>query len=400
MPDSMFRALETKRLEGSPGGPLSGSAVDMRPVNIALVSTYPPTKCGVGRFAQSLRTAWSGIAPNAHIEVARILAEPEPYSSSPDVTVVFDPISPTARRTAAARINQSEVAVIQHEFGLYGPNDGEAVVDLVARIAIPVVSVLHTVLERPSRSQIQIVRALASRGQIVVPTEGARGRLAEIYQVDEAISTVIPHGSWWSPSPLPEPPRRRVITWGLLGPGKGIERCLRAFAKLSLEPAATLRIVGQTHPKVLAHSGHAYRQYLEELVSELGLDDRVTFVDRYVDDAELKAFVDDSHLVVVPYDNHEQVCSGVLTEAVALGRPVVATAFPHAQELLAAGAGLVVPHTERGLLKGLRLLLEDDHAYDFATDQAARLAGPLSWHEVAGRYLELVHSVRREVSVA
>lgn len=371
---------------------------DLRPFDLALVSTYPPTKCGIGRFSHSLRTAWTQIGPNVRVELARILAEP--YTSLADAAVFFDPASPIARRTAVARINRSQVAVIQHEFGLYGPNDGEAVLDLTARIAIPIVTVLHTVVEHPSRSQLDIIRGLASRGQVVVPTEAARTRLADTYRVDPAITTVIPHGSWWSPAPPAQGPRRRLITWGLLGPGKGIERCLGAFAKLNLKPAPTLQIVGQTHPKVLARFGQAYRRSLQDLVTELGLDARVTFIDRYVDDAELKALVEDAHLVVIPYDNHEQICSGVLTEAVALGRPVVATAFPHAQELLASGAGVVVSHTERGILKGMRHMMEDDLAYAFASGEAGRLSGSLSWRQVAGRYLEVVHGVRREVSVA
>lgn len=376
------------------------SAVDLRNINISLVSTYPPTRCGLGRFAHSLRQAWAEVAPNARVEVARIAAEADPGVSHPDVAVLFDPASEAACRVAAERINRAEVAVIQHEFGIYGPNDGEAVLALLSGIRIPVVSVLHTVLDRPSRRQMGIVGALASSGPVIVPTEGARHRLIDLYEASPSAVSVIPHGSWWSPAEVPAGPRRKAITWGLLGPGKGIERCLRSLAKLRLVPEATLQIVGQTHPKVLATSGQAYRRYLEDLVTELGLDERVTFIDRYVDDAELKALAEAAHVVVIPYDNHDQICSGVLTEAVALGRPVVATAFPHAQELLAVGAGVVVPHTERGIIKGLRLMMEDDLAFAFAAGQAAALSRSLSWPDVASRYLEILHVLRRKVSVA
>ncbi len=55
---------------------------------------------------------------------------------------------------------------------------------------------------------------------------------------------------------------------------------------------------------------------------------------------------------MLPCDSPDQVTSGVLVDAVAAGRPVIATAFPHAVELLRSGAGLVVPQGDPGALAG------------------------------------------------
>ncbi|HJQ95867.1 MAG TPA: glycosyltransferase [Acidimicrobiia bacterium] len=369
-------------------------------MTIAVVSSYYPTRCGVGRFTRSLRTALEGLDPHITVAIARLLRSKDLLDYHSEVEVAFDPTNDLATRGAAERINTFDVAVLQHEFGLYGPEDGEAVIALVRLIEIPVVSILHTVLSEPNPTQKSILQALAGAGMVVVPTTEGRDRLVARYQIPRQRVCVLPHGTVFSPAPVNPAPRRRLITWGLLGPGKGLERAIRAVGLLQLEPPVTYEIVGQTHPNVLAKSGEAYRNSLEQLVAMLGLGNRVRFVDRYLDDAKLSHHVRQADLVVTPYDNHEQICSGVLTDAVACGRPVVATAYAHASELLSTGAGIVVRHSEEDLAAAIEELLTNDEAYTAAAKVAADLSGPLSWESVAARLLDLLVDVRSRVEVA
>jgi glycosyltransferase involved in cell wall biosynthesis len=126
----------------------------------------------------------------------------------------------------------------------------------------------------------------------------------------------------------------------------------------------------------------------------------VEFVDRYLDDDELYRLVADSDLVVTPYETLEQVTSGVLADAVAAGRPVVSTRFPHAVELLDGGAGLVVDHDSAALAEGLRSLMEDEHLYGRAVHMAATRSSEMSWESGAQRYADLVRSLLpSEVSI-
>src|SRR4029453_16766587 len=84
----------------------------------------------------------------------------------------------------------------------------------------------------------------------------------------------------------------------------------------------------------------------------------VTFDATYRDVRSLTRLIQDAAVVVLPYDSRDQVTSGVLVDAVAAGRPVVATAFPHAVELLSSGAGIVVPHGDpAALAAALRRIL-------------------------------------------
>lgn len=378
----------------------SVDAIDLRDLSLTVVSTYPPTRCGVGRFTRSLITGLETAAPNAWVRVARLVSAGERAEPSKEVELVFDPSSSAAIRAAGRRMNKSDVVLIQHEFGLYGPDDGIAVLELVEHIDAPILITLHTVVAEPSDRQRRIVTALSRAGLLIVPSEVARRRLLDRYGVDPSAVSVIPHGAWWKPAAPNEAPRRRLITWGLLGPGKGIERSLRAVAEIDLDPPVTYDIVGQIHPKVLERDGDAYRTHLMTMAAELGIDDRVRFTDRYLEDHELYDLVTAADLVVVPYDNHEQICSGVLTEAIAAGRPVVSTAFAHAVELLSDGSGLIAPHSDKGVARAIRLLLEDDRAYSYAASTAAAMAPAVSWESVAGRYLELATATRRQPSVA
>jgi glycosyltransferase involved in cell wall biosynthesis len=88
--------------------------------------------------------------------------------------------------------------------------------------------------------------------------------------------------------------------------------------------------------------------------------------------------------VLLPYDSRVQVTSGVLVEALAAGLPVVATAFPHAIELLSEGAGRVVPHENpKAFAAALENLLTRPRAMRAAAMAARRIAPGLRWSSVA-----------------
>lgn len=376
-----------------------GRPVDHRSLSLSLVTTYPPTRCGIGRFSYFLVGALTSVAPSSRVSVARISRAPD-RGIDPVVEVTFDPTAPVARRTVARHLSGADAVILQHEYGLYGPDDGVAVLDLVRKIDAPLISVVHTVRPAPSSRQRLIIEELGRAGLLVVLSHVARDQLVAGHDVDPAGVCVIPHGSLWRPVPVGRSSRRRLISWGLLGPGKGIERALHALARLRLDPPVTYDIVGQTHPNVLAAHGQDYRRSLQRLAAELGLEERVRMVDRYVSDGELHEMATAADVVVLPYDNDEQVCSGVLTDAVALGRPVVCTAFPHAREFAAKGCGRAVGHEPAALAAALEEMLTDDTSYRMAVEAASHVSPSLSWTEVAASYLNLTDGVRADVVVA
>lgn len=312
----------------------------------------------------------------------------------------------TGDAAAAAReLNRFDVAMVQHEYGIFGGKDGDQILDVLALVRVPVVVVLHTVLSEPTRHQRYVLEHLvAAADRVVTLSETGRLRLSGEYAIDERKVVTIPHGAWAAGRPVPPTARRgrpTVLTWGLLGPGKGLEWGVEALAGLRhLDPTPHYVIAGQTHPKVLAREGERYREMLQRRAAILGVADMLHFEPGYLDTSVLRRLVANADVILLPYDSYEQVTSGVLIEAVSSLTPVVSTGFPHARELLADGAGTLVPHADPAAIGAAigRVLTEPGHARAMIAS-AARIAPTLEWSAVAERYLQLSDELARRAAV-
>ena len=313
--------------------------------------------------------------------------------------------SASSASACADLLNQSDVAVIQHEYGIYGGVDGDEVVDIIDGLRVPSIVIAHTILKNPTLHQRSVLESIARMADhVVVMSEGARHRLCLDFDVDRRKVTTIPHGASIPRGPaLKRPSRPTLLTWGLLGPGKGIERVIEAMGSLRDLPGRPRYLVaGQTHPKVLASDGEAYRDARMEQARRSGVADSVSFDARYRDVPMLTALVQSAAVVVLPYDSTDQVTSGVLVDAIAGGRPVVATAFPHAVELLGTGAGIVVGHDDPdAMASALRRVVTQPRLAGSMAAEARRLAPEMAWSVVASAHLSLAHRLlaqRREVA--
>jgi glycosyltransferase involved in cell wall biosynthesis len=254
--------------------------------------------------------------------------------------------------------------------------------------------VLHTVREAPTAHQRWVLERVAGLASaIVVMTYAGAELLARRYSVDTSKVTVIPHGvTPWTAVPAPRSAARpTVLTWGLLGPGKGIEWGIRALAERGAPGIRPRYVVaGQTHPKVVLENGERYRESLGRLARDLGLAGDVEFDDRYRDSAQLAALVAAADVVLLPYDSREQTTSGVLVEAIAAGKPVIATRFPHAVELLSSGAGILVDHENPAqIAAALTTVLGRRDVLAEMRIAAAEEAQETGWGEVGDRYRRL-----------
>jgi glycosyltransferase involved in cell wall biosynthesis len=299
---------------------------------------------------------------------------------------------------AATLLNSYDTVSVQHEFGIFGGADGAEAIDFMSEITVPTAVTFHTVLDRPSRRQHEIIRRLAASAElVVVMSEAASRRLTQRYDIDPAQIASIPHGAdllLGGPS-LATGPRPLVLTWGLIGPGKGLEAAIEAFGSLrDLDPLPRYVIAGATHPHVLHESGERYRDGLSDLVTSLRLQDIVEFDNRYRSRPSLARLVRTADIVLLPYESAEQVTSGVLVEAIAAGKPVVATEFPHAAELLGSGAGIAVPHGEvPALAEGMRRLLTDQDLHRQMATRARRISDGWYWPTIGARFSTVMGSI-------
>lgn len=383
--------------------------------DVLVVGTYPPTRCGLATFTANTRRGLLA-AGAIGVDVLR-LGDAPPDGEATEVVGHWhvDALdraphhaphrarvdAPTPVSALAGLADGYASVLLQHEFGIYPGPHGADVLDLVGSLRTPVVSVLHTVLVDPSQPQQRIIEALVDcSARVVVQTASAARRLTSRYFVDPAKVAVIAHGA--EPNVQPDapgtPPRTGppvLLTWGLLGPGKGIEHAITAVAILARRGVPVRYVVsGQTHPGVLAHQGERYRDSLADLVNELGVADRVEFDNQYRDWPSLLALVRACDIVVLPYDSREQVTSGVLVDALASAKPIVATAFPHAVDVVDGRCGLVVPHEEPVALADAIERMVTNRALRDASARAAGAEGALlPWPVIGAQYLDLLRAV-------
>ena len=359
------------------------------------LSTHPPTRCGLATFNSALAAHLT--EGGLYGGVVRVTAESDDVRPLPGVVYTWTPGGLGGWRAAASALGDFDVAVVQHEYGIYPGQDGQDVLPLLRCLTVPSIVVLHTVLTRPTpRQKILLEEIGAAADAIVTMTGTARDRLTAGYRVDPGKVSVIPHGTAdHMRVPAQRQPRPHLLTWGLLGPGKGIEWVLRALALLGdLAPSPIYTIAGKTHPKVLESQGETYRDGLYDLAARLKVSAAVRHDPVYRDQESLSRLVRSADVVVLPYDSAEQVTSGVLIEAVAAGVPVVATSFPHAVELLTDGPGLLVPHgAPAALAAAVRRVLTEPGLAGHLTGRTRALVPTLLWPAVAARYDGLAHSL-------
>jgi glycosyltransferase involved in cell wall biosynthesis len=361
---------------------------------IAILSTYPPTQCGIATFSQSLVNGL--LSQNARVDVVRLIDEPQPR---PSKAVVHQHLAGQDLSVTRTVLNNYDVVIVQHEFGIFGGTDGDEVLLLMSKIHVPMIVVLHTVLTSPTVHQRFVFeRIIELADALVTMTNTGRENLLKHYNADPALVHVIPHGSADLRSVSPKKiasGQPTILTWGLLSEGKGIEWGIDALAMLSdLTPKPRYIVAGQTHPKVKAREGEKYRNFLRERAASNGVMDDLQFIDTYLESESLKTLIQSVDVILLPYDSRDQVTSGVLVEAMVAGKPIISTRFPHATELLADGSGALVDQFDpKGIADALRLLLTDKAHASRMQCRSEKKADSFLWPAVSKDYLALAGSL-------
>jgi len=380
-------------------------------LKLALVGGFAPRKCGIATFTTDVFEQLQAHQPR--IETA-VWAIEDPAGPHADERVHGRIASDNREEWAAAAraINDGayDAVWLQHEYGIFGGECGDMALDFAERIAAPLIVTLHTVLSEPSDKQREILeRLIALASQVMVMSNQARRLLIERYRADPRRISMIPHGAPDRPfgrqtefkQQLGVAGRMVLTTFGLLGPGKGIETMIAAMPAIAARhPEVLYRIVGATHPNLVASHGEAYREKLEALTEELGVRDNVVFDNRFLDTPELLDQLEACDIYVTPYPNLQQATSGTLSYAVALGKAVVSTPYVHARELLADGAGaLVEPGSHQALSDAVLGLLDDPEALWSMQRAAYERGRETTWPHFAAAAAALVEkAVARPVT--
>jgi glycosyltransferase involved in cell wall biosynthesis len=359
----------------------------------AFISTYSPHRCGIATFTFDLATA----VGEREIVALDPAGEPGPYPSEVRHSIRRDVRSDYVAVAQALNYCGVDAVSIQHEYGIWGGNDGAYVLDFVRALRVPAVATLHTVLRKPSMSQrwilTELIRATAAT---VVMSQTAAALLIRNYDVEPSRIKIVAHGVPNLPLVAPDSMKPRlglngrtaILSFGLLGPGKGYESVIAAMpAVVEAVPDAAYVILGATHPDLIHREGEAYRRSLEATAAALGVTDHVLFVDRFVGQEELGQWLQAADVFVTPYPNLDQIVSGTLSYAMGAGKAIVSTPYAYAFEQLANGRGRLFPAGNADALAGTLIdLLRDPELRASLGRRAYEYSRGMVWSEVGAEY--------------
>jgi len=377
-------------------------------VRTAIVSTYPPRACGIGTFAADVRAALLSVDGVDRVEKVVVVNEPSRPQRPGLVATIAQAVRGDYVRAARilARLDV-DVVLLQHEYGIFGGVDGEYVVSLAEELSQPLVVTLHTVLSEPTGHQAEVLAALCRQAErVTVMTETARRLLVESEACAADKVRVVAHGA---PTVLARRASKYALerstadagsmrgpygaagerfllsTFGLISAAKGLETVIEALPSIvERHPEVLYVVAGRTHPDVARREGERYRLTLEQAVLDLGLEDHVEFDDRFLAVGEIADLLAATDVFVTPYTGREQTTSGALTFGIAAGCGVVSTPYWHARELLASGAGEIVPFADpAALADAVCRYIEEPERLAAAREEARRIGARLSWPSVA-----------------
>ena len=371
------------------------------PLNhVVLIGNHTPRQCGIATFTADVAQA----LPARRVSVVA-MNDGQSYDYPSEVVLGIEQTDLSAYVDAARRINamQPDVVCVQHEYGIYGGPAGSYLLTLLRGLNAPVVTTLHTVLETPDAAQQAVFDELcALSAAIVVMSTRAQDILTRL-GVPASKVHLIHHGipeigldSAAEKARLGVGTRPLVLTFGLLGRGKGLETAIRALPEVvAAQPDALYLILGATHPHVLRHEGEAYREELWHLARELGVEDHLRMDNRFVELDDLKRYLAAADVYLTPYPNPAQITSGTLAYAVGNGKAVVSTPYWYAEELLADGRGVLTPFGDPVAMgRAVGQLLGDPAQRQQMGERAAAFGEAMRWPAVGRAYAEVLTQVQ------
>ncbi len=378
-------------------------------MKIAFIATYPPRECGIGTFTNNLLDSviQSKKSEKGNFEAFVVSVDDHnlTYDYPQEVKLNIRQEHQKDYLKAAKYINLSgaDICILQHEFGIYGGQNGIYILPLLHRLEIPLVVTLHTILKTPSYNEKAVLQEIGKMAQkIVVMSLKAIEFLVDIYDVPREKIALIEHGVpdiKFNPVKSKEEfklgSKKVLLTFGFIGRNKGIETVINALPDvIRKHPDVVYIILGKTHPNVLRHSGEEYRIFLMRLVKKLQLENHVLFLNQFIDVQDLFKYLAATDIYITPYLNESQITSGTLSYAVGVGAAVISTPYWHAAELLADGRGRLFDFgSSTHLASTINDLLDHPKELNKLKKSALEYGRNFTWPKTGEKYVKLAHSI-------
>lgn len=377
-------------------------------IRTIFISSYIPRKCGLATFTKDLTSALNDLNSESLAEIIAINAGEAELKYPWEVKYKIYQQRLDSYYQAAEYVNQSsaDVVCLEHEFGLFGGEQGEYIFAFLRNINKPIITTFHTILAEPNEMQRSILQRLGELSACVVAMiPDARERLERDYNIDRDKVVIIHHGvsnlekaqkcakkSGWQD-------RKVLLLSGLISKNKGIEYVIKALPKVVKEFPETLFVVaGQTHPEILKRQGETYRRQLKKMINKLGLSRNVKFINKYLPLSELLVLYKNCDIYITPHTDPEQITSGTLAYALGMGKACISTPYPYAREMLSNHRGITVDfNSSEQIGEAILKIFRDPKLKADLEESAYSLGRKMRWPRVAERYLNLFRYINRSV---
>lgn len=321
---------------------------------LLFITSFPPRECGIATYSQDLIKALNDKFDNSfNIKICALENDTEMHTYPKEVKYILNTQHEKAFKSLANIINldsRVKMVVIQHEFGFFAECQ-TCFIDFLNEINKTKVTVFHTVLPNADEVFKSHVKEIALNSDaLIVMTEKSATILKEEYGVNRDKISVIAHGTHLVAHTDKEvlkekygfQNRKILSTFGLLSSGKSIETTLDALPDVvKTKPDVLFLIIGKTHPGIVKQEGEKYREFLEDKVKMLHLENNVKFINKYVALEELLEYLQLTDIYLFTSKDPNQAVSGTFSYAVSCGCAVVSTPIPHAKEFLSGDSGII-----------------------------------------------------------
>ena len=394
---NLAHTVYLERTRGVGAGSIESSIE--KPV-IAYLSTYPPRECGIATFTHDLVDAITKQQSISPPVIVAINDTGSYYDYPVEVKLEVERDKRESFESIAQKVKESGIDAvnIQHEFGLFGGNWGDHLVSFMEEVDKPIITTLHTILQDPPPDARRVMDEVLELSDLVVVLARVGSKiLEEVHDTLPFKVRYIPHGcpnvpfikSSTAKKGLGLEDRYLLSTFGLISRGKGIEYAIQSLPDIIENRLDVLYlIIGETHPEVRKHEGESYRQSLFDLVEELGIEENVRFVNRFLSKSDLIRFLQATDTYILPYPNKDQISSGTMLYALCTGKAIVTTPFLHAEEVVKEGAALSCEFRDpASIAVNVNDLINSEEMKDQYEHMAYEYTRDKIWPNVAMKYI-------------
>lgn len=377
------------------------------------MGTYPPRECGIATFTKDLITAMDKRF-NPKVESKIIAMDKESSKNFEYPNKVIYRINDDQVQEyidTAKKINMSDdikLVYIQHEYGIFGGNEGDFLLDFLKNLKKPVVLTLHTVSDNPHPHKKNVTQELIKHSSaVIVIIKKAKEVLIKEYGIDENKIFVIPHGI--HPVPFKHPPKTKTFfnmndkivlsTFGLLGgKSKGLDYIIEALPYVIKKyPNVIYAILGAIHPDVLKANKGKVRSDLKNKIKTMGLNNHVIFYDYYLSIEDLLTALQETDIYLTPYVQKDRKSSGTLAYAMGCGRACISTPFYFAEDIIKnMKNGIIVDFKDsKGFADAIIHILDNPDLKSQFEKRSYEQTRHMTWPNIANDYYQVYKQISK-----